>query len=330
MTPTMPAIAFTQYGPADVLRPLTLPMPTLPPDGVLVRVAAAGVNPADWRLRSGQFKRAIRLKLPFIPGSDIAGVVAEVGPAVTRFRPGDAVYAMLPVATGGGYAAYVAIPERDLAPAPANLTLAEASAIPLAALTALQALRDQARLRAGEHALIYGASGGVGTFAIQIAKALGAQVTAVCSGRNVALVRELGADAVRDYTQEPITAGPARYDLVFDAVNGHSYRAWRRTLARGGRLVTVNPLLGYPVFRWLGGQLAGYPVSGLLVRPSGADLEDLAAFCAAGTVRPVIERAFPLAEASAAHEHSATERTRGKLVLVVDPDLAHHSREPRA
>lgn len=325
MTTTMQAIAFTRYGSADVLQPLTLPIPTPAPDGVLVRTAAAGINPADWRLRSGQFRRVIRLRLPFVPGSDIAGVVAAVGPAVTRFRPGDRVYAMLPVATAGGYAEYAAVPERDLALAPPALTLSEAAAVPLAGLTALQALRDQARLQAGEHVLIYGASGGVGTFAIQVAKALGARVTAVCSGRNAGLARELGADEVRDYRQEEVTAGPASYDLVFDAVNGHSYRAWRRALRPGGRLVTVNPLLENRVFRWLGARVAGYRVGGLLVRPSGADLEELAGLVAAGKVRPVLDQTFPLTEAAAAQEYSATERARGKLVLVVDPGLVQPS-----
>lgn len=326
MTTTMQAIAFAQYGSAELLQPITLPVPPLPPGGVLVRVAAAGVNPADWRLRSGQFKRLLRLRLPFVPGSDIAGVVAAVGPAVTRFRPGDAVYAMLPSATGGGYAEYAVVAEQDVALAPPALSLLAAAAVPLAALTALQALRDQAQLQAGERVLIYGASGGVGTFAVQLAKAFGAHVTAVCSGRNVELVGELGADSVRDYGQEDVTAGPARYDLVFDAVNGHSYRAWRRALKDGGRLVTVNPLFASPMFRWLGGLAAGYRVNGVFVRPSGVDLKELADLSATGKLRPVLERTFLLAEAAAAQEHSATGRARGKLVLVVEPVLAHAGR----
>ncbi|MCU0493803.1 MAG: NAD(P)-dependent alcohol dehydrogenase [Chloroflexaceae bacterium] len=322
MDMTMQAIGFRRYGPADVLEPLTLPRPALAPDAVLVHVAAAGVNPADWRLRDGQFKRVMRLQLPFIPGSDIAGVVSAVGSAVTRFQPGDRVYAMLPLAQGGGYAEYATVPEQQLAAAPATITLAEAAAMPLAGLTALQALRDRARLRSGEHVLIYGASGGVGTFAVQIAKAFGARVTAVCSGRNATLVRGLGADAVRDYTQEDVAAGAERYDLVFDTVYRHKFRAWKGALTQQGRLVTVNPLLENGTIGWLAERIAGYPVTGLVVRPGGADLAELAKLISTGQVRPVIERTFTLAEASLAQQHSATERTRGKLVLIVHPVLA--------
>lgn len=326
MTTTIQAIGFRRYGAADVLEPLTLPLPALAPDAVLVRVAAAGINPADWRLRSGQFKRALRLRLPFVPGSDIAGVVAAVGPAVTRFHPGDRVFALLPVAAGGGYAEYAAVAEHALAVVPPNITLTEAAAVPLAGLTALQALRDQARLRSGEEVLIYGASGGVGSFAVQLATAAGARVTAVCSGPNAALVRELGADVVRNYTQEDVTAGAARYDLVFDAVYRYGFRAWRRALTPQGRLATVNPLLGNRVIRWIAGRIAGYPVSGLLVRPDRAGLTDLSTLMSQGQLRPRIDRTFTLAEAAAAQDYSATQRARGKLVLIVDPDLASDSR----
>ena len=321
MEHTMQAIGFRRYGAADVLEQIALPRPTIKDDGVLVRVAAASVNPADWRLRSGQFKRFIRTPFPFIPGSDVAGVVAEVGPTVTRFRPGDAVYAMLPTALGGGFAEYAAVAEQNVACMPTNISFAEAAAVPLTALTALQALRNKADLKCNQHVLINGASGGVGTFAIQIAKAIGANVTAVASGRNQGLIRSLGADEFRDYIQNDITSGSTRYDVVFDAINTFPWRKAGRVLRRGGTLVSVNPVLALPPLR-LVGWAGGWRLRSLLVQPSGADLETLSRWIEDGQVRAIIEQCFPLAQAADAHRRSETQRVRGKLVLLVDEQLA--------
>ena len=318
----MQATGFRRYGEADVLELLDVPRPALAADTVLIRVVAAGVNPADWRIRSGQFRLFARLKLPFVPGSDIAGVVEAVGPAVRRFRPGDAVHAMLPSLAGGGYGQYTAVPEQHVAPMPANLSFVEAAAVPLAGLTALQALCDQADLQSGMHILINGASGGVGSFAVQIAKALGARVTAACSGRNVALVQNLGADAVLDYTQTDITTSVDRYDAVFDAANAYPVWRWRRVLKPAGVAVSVNPSYVLPPLGWVV-RLSRRPrLRALLVQPSGADLETLGPWLADGTVRPLLDRSHPLEDAAAAHRHSETGRARGKIVLVVDDELA--------
>lgn len=322
MNTTMQAIGFKRYGAADALELLELPRPTVAPDSVLIRVAAAGINPADWRFRSGQFRFAMRLKLPFVPGSDVAGVVEAIGSAVTRFQPGDAVYAMLPTSRGGGYAEFAAVAERNVAPMPRNLSFAEAAAAPLTALTALQALRDKAGLQVGAHLLIYGASGGVGTFAVQIAKAMSAHVTAACSGRNAALAREIGADEVIDYTQQDVTAGEPRYDVIFDAVNVLSFRRARRVLRPNGTLVTVNPLTGNLSPAWLARFRGGRRIRSLFVQPSGDDLRALNDWFEAGQLRPVIEQRFALAEARAAQQRSETGRVRGKLVLIVDERLA--------
>lgn len=321
METTMHAIGFRRYGTAAVLEQINVPRPTMKDDGVLIRVAAASVNPADWRIRSGQFKRFMRSPFPFIPGSDVAGVVVEVGAAVTRFRSGDAVYAMLPTALGGGYAQYAAVAEQNVACIPANIRFAEAAAMPLTALTALQALRDKADLQPGQHVLINGASGGVGTFAIQIAKAMSAKVTAVASGHNEALVRSLGADEFRDYGEDDITTGPTRYDVVFDAANTFLWRKAGNVLRRGGTLVSVNPVLALPPLRlvaWLG----GWRLRSLFVRPSGADLETLNTWIEHEQVRAIIEQCYPLAKAADAHRRSETQRVRGKLVLLVDEQLA--------
>jgi NADPH:quinone reductase-like Zn-dependent oxidoreductase len=322
MEQMMQAIGFRRYGPPEVLEPLEVPVPTLASDTVLIHVAAAGVNPADWRFRSGQFRFAVRLKLPFVPGSDVAGVVVAIGPAVTRFRPGDAVYAMLPTAAGGGYAQYAAVAERNVAYIPPNVSFVEAAAVPLVGLTALQALRDQANLQPGAHLLINGASGGVGSFAVQIAKAMGAQVTAACSGRNADLVRSLGADDVRDYTRDDITTGNTLYNTIFDTVPAHPFRRWRRVLCPGGTLVTVNPLIGKIPPAWLAHIRGGRRIKSLFVQPSGADLETLSTWIAADQIRPVIDQCYPLADAIAAQRRSETKRVRGKLVLLVDEQLA--------
>ncbi len=320
---TMRAIGFRRYGPPEVLEAFELPRAEPGPGEVLIRVAAAGVNPADWALRGGQIRLFVRLKLPFVPGSDVAGVVEAVGPGVTRVEPGEAVFAMTPAASGGGYAEFVTVAEHDVARVPPELTLAEAASVPLAALTALQALRDKAGLGSGDHVLINGASGGVGTFAVQIAKAMGARVTATCSGRNVALVRGLGADEVLDYAREDVTAGEARYDAIFDAVGNHTIGQWRRVLLPKGVVVTVIPALGV-IRQHLLARLSGgeQRLRSVFVRPGGADLEVVAGWISAAQVRPVIDQNYPLCDAIAAHRYSESRRVRGKLILVVDERLA--------
>ena len=318
----MEAFGFRRYGSAGVLEPIQVEKPEVAADGVLIRVAAAGVNPADWRLRSGQLRFVARLKMPFVPGSDIAGVVEAVGPGVTRFRTGDPVYAMLPTLTGGGYAAYAAVAERDAARVPSGISPGEAAAVPLAALTALQALRDRAGLRPGGRVLINGASGGVGTFAIQIAAAMGARVTGASSGRSAELVRGLGAEKVLDYTREDVLAGGERYDVVFDAANVLSFGKVRRVLRPNGVFVTVNPIIGKFSPVWLARFRGGRRMESVLVRPSGADLETLNAWISEGRVKPVIDRSYGLADVAEAHRYSEGGRAQGKIVLVVDRSLA--------
>jgi NADPH:quinone reductase-like Zn-dependent oxidoreductase len=289
---------------------------------VRIKVAAAGINPADWRLRSGQFRFAMRLALPFVLGSDIAGVVEAVGEEVSQIQPGDPVYAMIPASQGGGYAQYAVVAAAHVARAPHGISFAQAAGTPLVALTALQALRDKAQLRAGQRLLVYGASGGVGSFAVQIGKAMGAQVTAAASGRNQELVASLGADEVLDYTRDNLAAARDRYDVIFDAVNALSFGKTRPALRPGGVMVSVNPFIETLSPAWLAPLRGGRRLRSLFVQPSGDDLEQLARWIAAGQVRPLLDQTYPLAEAAAAHTYSASGRARGKLVLVVDPALA--------
>jgi NADPH:quinone reductase-like Zn-dependent oxidoreductase len=321
MNEMMNAITFSRYGEADVLEHRVVPRPALAPDALLLRVAAAGVNPADWVIRSGQLRLFARLKFPFIPGADVAGIIEAIGANVTRFRPGDAVYAMLPNVAGGGYAEYAAVREDDAALIPPNLTFTEAAAVPLAALTALQALRDHLRLTEGMTLLVNGASGGVGTFGVQLGKLLGARVTAVTSGRNLDFARTLGADEVLDYTRDDVTAGTTRYDAIFDAVGTRPLAEWARILAPKGAAVTVNPTPTNPL-PLIRARLRGQRLGFMLVRPSGADLMAISGGLAAERLRPVVEQVYRLDEAAHAQRQSETRRVRGKLVLAVDGALA--------
>lgn len=319
---TMRAVAFRRYGPADVLESLVLPRPSVRPDSILIRVAAAAVNPADWRLRDGQFRLAMRLRFPFIPGSDVAGIVESVGPAVSRFQLGDAVYAMIPTMMGGGYAEYVAVSEQYVALAPRHLSLGNTAGVPLAALTALQGLRDRARLQAGQQVLVYGASGGVGSFAVQIAKAMGASVTAATSSRNAVLVQNLGADTVIDYTQHSFSKADQRFDLIFDAVNVLSFRHILPSLNPCGVFVTVNPFIEKLSPGWLASFRRGKRLRSVFVQPGGADLDCLSRWLDVDQIRPLIDQRYPLTDAAEAHRYSATGRVRGKLVLIVNKQLA--------
>ncbi len=322
---TTHAVGFRQYGDTSVLESLERPLPVLASDSVKIRVIAAGVNPADWRIRAGQFRLFIR-NLPFVPGNDVAGIVEEIGTQVTSFRPGDAVYAMLPIALGGGYARHAVVPQSAVAHKPAPLSFAQAAAIPLTALTAFQGLRDYAGLQTGMRTLIYGASGGVGMFAVQIARQMGANVTAVTSGKNVEWVRQLGAEMVRDYTREDVTTGDEVYDVIFDTIGAHGINRWRRALRRGGILVSIDPIGANPLAR-LQAATAGRRITAFIVRPSSTDLRLLNAWFTAGSIRPMIDRCYPLTPAGAAEAqtYSASGRVRGKLVLIADETHASNT-----
>ena len=329
----MKAVLIDGYGGSQRLELRDVERPVAAAGEVLVHVRAAGVNPIDWKIRRGLFRPVLWLKFPIILGCDIAGVVEQVGQGVTRFRPGDAVYALLnPKRHGpGGYAEYAAVPQSAVALKPGSLSFEEAASMPVAALTALQSLRDLGRLPVCGSALINGASGGVGTFAVAIAKALGAvQVTGVCGPNNVDLVRRLGADSVIDYTRTDFTRLPDRFDVILDAVAMSSFGACRRLLRPRGTYVTTLPM---PRALLWGAALPftrpfGYAKRSSIVvaRAHGADLELLGRMADAGQLRPVIDRVLPLEEVKAAHDFSETERARGKIVLRVcgfEPAAVH-------
>jgi len=324
-TASMKAMFLGAYGPPDALALRDLPIPQVGAGEVIVRVQAAGLNigdcfavrgePLPMRIESG----LLRPKSG-VPGHDVAGIVESVGTAVTKLRPGDAVFGV-----GRATAAEYAVVAADrLAPAPSNLPLVQAAATPVAALAALHGLRDAGRLKAGQKVLINGAAGGIGTFAVQIAKVLGADVTGVCSTGSAELVRSLGADNVIDYTREDFTRSDRRYDVVFDNVENRSLAECRRVLAPGGTLVLnsgsgerglkllvrlLKPLALSPFVRQ---RLVRY-----LSKPNTADLMLIKGWIESGSVRPVIDRVFPLNETAAALRHIETGHTRGKVVVRV-------------
>lgn len=314
----MHAIVQTVYGPPEALALREVDVPRVRADEVLVRVRASSVNPADWFITTGR-PWAIRLwsgllrPKPVYLGLDVAGVVEAVGPRVARFRPGDAVYGE----TRGAYARYATVPESRLARKPSNLSFEQAATVPVAGLTALQAMRDRARLRPGAKVLVNGASGGVGTFAVQIAKAIGAEVTAVCSTRNLELVRSIGADHVVDYRRASFTDTTARYDAILDLVGSAPIGACRRILAPNGVYVSSVGTLAWSLRAFLFSLVPGSNVTVLAARPTADDLAALAAFIEAGQVTPVVERTFELGDVPRALKLQGEGHARGKSAITI-------------
>nr|WP_206606376.1 NAD(P)-dependent alcohol dehydrogenase [Steroidobacter cummioxidans] len=330
---TMQAVLQRCYGSPEVLTLEEIAKPTPADNEVLVRVHAAAVNPLDWHSVAGWpyiMRLGSGVGSPNDPstGVDFAGTVESVGKQVTRFKPGDEVFG----GRGGAFAEYVVVREdRAIALKPTNLTFDQAAAIPLAAVTALQALRNQGHIQAGQKVLINGASGGVGTFAVQIAKSLGAEVTGVCSTRNVDLVRSLGADHVVDYKEEDFTTSDRRYAVIIDNVGNHSPLALRQVLEPNGIVVIVGAPKRGPWIGMLGGVIKGMVLSRLVdeqfvffvAHLNPDDLTFLATLASEGKMTPVLDRIFTLPEVPAAIEYLAGWHARGKVVVRVPPDLTH-------
>jgi NADPH:quinone reductase-like Zn-dependent oxidoreductase len=313
---TMTACVVQAYGSAEVLALVERARPVPKAGEVLVRVQAAALNPVDVQLRKGQFRLFTRFSPPFVPGSDVAGTVEAVGAAVSGFAPGEAVYGMLPTTHGGGYAEYAVLRPDQLAPLPAECSFSEAAAVPLAALTALQALRDLADLQDGQRVLVNGASGGVGTLALQVATAYGAHVTGVCSYRNVELCTRLGADRVIDYTKTDVRALDERFDVVFDVHGTLPFPRARRLLQRGGVHVTTIPS-PQNYLQHSQTLLARTRSKVVVVQSKADDLEALRLMIESGAVTPVVDRVYDLSEAAEAQRYLETRRASGKVVLRV-------------
>ncbi len=323
----MKAIVFTEYGSPDVLRFEEVETPTPNDDQVLVNIHASSVNAGDWHILRGDpalVRLMFGLRKPNIAilGADIAGRVEAVGANVRQFKPGDEVFGDISGCGFGGFAEYVCVPETALAPKPEGLSFEQAAAVPTAAVTALQSLRDKGKIQAGQNVLINGASGGVGTFAVQLAKHFGAEVTGVCSTRNIDKVRALGADHVIDYTQEDFTKSEKQYDLIH-AANGHqSIWAYKRALASKGRYVMSGGEMAQMWEAMLLGPLlsifSGKSMGNVLVKPNQDDLMLMKELLEAGDVVPVIDRRYTLREVPDAIRYMEDEHAQGKIVIAMD------------
>ena len=323
---TMKAVVHCDYGGPEVLRLETIAKPACADDQVLIRVRAASINPLEWHFMRGTpyigRLMGMGLRKPRVTrlGVDVAGTVEAAGRSVTLFKPGDEVFG----SARGALAEYACAPERGLVAKPDVLTFVQAAAVPVAAVTALQGLRDKGKVGPGQRVLINGASGGVGTFAVQIAKSMGADVTGVCSTRNVDMVRSIGADRVIDYTKEDFTKDAARYDVILDMVGSHSLLASRRVLKPDGIYVLVGgsngrwfaPLdraVAAKVLSWFVSQRMGMMMAELRKDDLGV-LRDL---LQSGKVKPVIDRTYPLSQVPEAIRYLETGHARGKVVIAV-------------
>ena len=325
----MKAIVYYNYGSPDVLKCEEIEKPTAGDDEVLIKVRAASVNPLDWHFMRGtpyfvRVKTGLRKPKTTRLGVDVAGQVEAVGRNVTQFKPGDEVFG----SCRGAFAEYACTSESALVMKPSNVTFEQAASVPVAAFTALQGLRDKGHIQPGQKVLINGAAGGVGTFAVQIAKWFGADVTGVCSTRNVDMVRSIGADQVVDYTQEDFTKSEQRYDLILDSVGNHSLLACRRVLNPKGIYIAV----GGPSGRWMIGPLARAIIAlvlsrfvsqnlvMVLARRSKGDLTIMRELMEAGKVTPVIDRRYRLSEVPEAIRYLEEGHARGKVVITLEYD----------
>ena len=311
---TMKAIAIHSYGGVDVLKHEDVPKPEPKEDEILVRVIAAGVNPVDAKIRQGAFGKST-LDKPLIPGFDISGVVEKTGAKITKFKVDDAIFAYLNLRRGGAYAEFAIATEEEATLKPKSLTHEQAAAVPLAALTAWQALIETAKLSEGQSVLIQGGSGGVGSFAIQIAKARGAKVIATASTANQEFLKQLGADQSIDYTSTKFEEVVNDVDVVLDAVGPATLARSYGVVKKGGIIVSI---LGPPDKA----ELAKREIRGesILVRPNASQLSDIAKLIEAKKIKSHVSQTFPLADAAKAHEQIESRHTRGKIVLSVAPE----------
>jgi NADPH:quinone reductase-like Zn-dependent oxidoreductase len=308
----MKAIVIHEYGSPEVLKYEDVPRPEPKEDQILVRMIAAGVNPVDGMIRSGMFAKYEKAEFPAILGADIAGVIEKVGSKITKFKAGDPVFAYASLKTGGGYAEYALTTEREAAPKPKSLTYVEAAAVPVVALTAWQALIDTAKLSADRTVLIHGGSGGVGTFAIQIAKARGAKVIATASTANQDLLKELGADMAIDYTKQKFEDVAKDVDVVLDSVGKDTLARSYGVVKKGGYIVSLVARIDHA-------ELDKHGIHGasLNVEPNSDELAEIGRLIDDKKIKVVVSQTFPLAEAKSAQEQVATGHTRGKIVLKI-------------
>jgi NADPH:quinone reductase-like Zn-dependent oxidoreductase len=332
----MKAFVVDRYGRKNGVRAADMPVPEPREDDVLIQIHAAGVNPLDSKIRDGEFKLILPYRLPLILGNDLAGVVVRVGSRVRRFRPGDEVYARPHKDRIGTFAEFIAVKEDGVALKPTALTMEEAASIPLVGLTASQALIEKGQLKKGQKVLIHAGSGGVGTFAIQLAKHVGATVATTASAGNAELVKQLGADIVIDYKKDDFAAVLKDYDVVLDTQGGNTLEKSLRVLKPGGKLIgiagppdpdfatelraswflkTVMRLLSYRIRK--AAKRHGVRYSFVFMRANGDQLSQIATLIDAGAIRPVIDRVFPFESTKEALAYVETGRAKGKVVIKI-------------
>jgi NADPH:quinone reductase-like Zn-dependent oxidoreductase len=323
----MKAVVYTEYGPPEVLHLKEVDKPILEDDEVLIKIHAAAITAGDVIVMKGEplvtrLMTGLLKPKNTIPGKEMSGRVEAVGGNVTQFQPGDEVYGDLSVAGWGAFAEYVSVPESAIALKPANLTFEQSAAVPESALVALQALRDKGKIQPGQKVLINGASGGVGAYAVQIAKSFGAEVTAVCSTRNMDMVRSIGADYVIDYTVEDFTQNGQQYDLILAANGYHPISDYRRALspdgiyvATGGSMTqSLQATMMGPFISMTGSKTMG----GMMVKPNQNDLVFMKELLEAGKVVPVIDRCYSLSEVAEAYHYIGEGHAQGKVVITVE------------
>jgi NADPH:quinone reductase-like Zn-dependent oxidoreductase len=318
----MKAAVIDKFGSENELKLRDIPVPQVATGQVLVEVHATNINPIDWKMREGQMAARYGDEFPMVLGWDCSGVVTKIGEDVADFKVGDEVFARSDVSTGRCYAEFAVLNTRTVVPKPTSLTHEEAGSIPLVGLTAINGLKTCADLQPGQRVLIIGASGGVGTLAVQIAKNMGAHVTGVCSGKNVELVASLGADAVIDYTSKDCLQTDDLYDLVYDTVGVRSYTEAKPALTDNGTYLTLVPVPDIEFF--IPGQTEWQPGKGYFVAwtPTAADLQTLADWADDGLLRPVIDSTYSLDDIRDAHLRSQTEHAVGKIVVRVRDQVA--------
>jgi NADPH:quinone reductase-like Zn-dependent oxidoreductase len=312
----MKAVQIRAFGPPDVMAMADVPLPDLRAGDVLIRLSAAGVNPKDALVRKGKFRWFTGKRFPMGMGYDFCGVVVKRGRHIRQFNLGDYVFGMVNGWRGKTYAEYVAVKATECTKLPPRLKPREAAGMPLAAQTALQALRDVGQLKEDGRVCINGASGGVGTLAVQIAKTLGAHVTAVCSGKNKALCTSLGADDVLDYTAEDVLAAAHPFDIFFDVFGNYTFGRVRGILSPKGTYISTVPRFVHFWDRFRSGLFLSQQARLVVVKSKWEDLELLAEMADYGQLRPVIDRQFRMEEAADAHAYIETRRATGKVILV--------------
>ena len=315
--PPVKAVVIGKYGRNDVVEIKDVRQPRCTRGMVLIKVYAASVNPLDWKVRSGMLRLFTGSKFPKVLGSECSGEVVEAGGGLSTFNQGEQVIGLSGVRSLGAFAEYTCMPEATVFTKPAGLPFEQAACIPIAGLTALQALRDHGRIASGKKVLINGASGGVGTFAVQISRILGAETTGVCSAGNLDLVKNLGADRVIDYRAEDFTKEQDRYDIIFDAVAKRSFGECRKVLNPNGVYISTLPSLSGLLNQYLLGFLSSKKARSIWVKPNSADMTWITSHIESGRIKVVIDKVFSLDQAKEALAYSESGRAKGKIVIKV-------------